>query len=102
MRKYKHWLVLDMTEKTKEQATELINELVEYQRQHGATIELFHRNSGTFEDIFSLECSQCYNDLDLPCNAGFNSFYRLQRKPSNIHRGIEFEDYLQRYGYELV
>lgn len=91
-----------MAEKNKEQATELVNELLEYQKRHGAVIELFHRNSGTFEHIFSVECSQCYNDLSLSCNSSFNSFHRLQRKPSNIHKGIRFKDYIQRYGYELV
>lgn len=102
MRKYKHWLVIDYTRKNEEEVTELLDNLIKYKKEHNATVELFHRNSGTFEHIFSVECSQSYNELDLPCNSGFNSFYRLQRKPSNIYKGRDFRDYVQRMNKKLV
>ena len=97
MRKYKHWLVLDMLKKDKGDAQDLVKELIDYQNQRGSTIKLYHRDSGTFEHIFSVETEQNYNDLDLSCNGMFNSFYHLSSKPKNIHKGKDFKEYIKRY-----
>jgi len=97
MRKYKHWLVLDKMDKDKIKALELVNELVKYQKEREVEIELYHRDSGTFEHIFSVESTQHYNELELPCDSLSNSFKKLAKKPKSIHKGRSFDDYAQRY-----
>lgn len=97
MATYKHWLILDKKDIDMMSATELVKELVAYQKEHKATIEIYHRDSGSYEHIFSVETDQTYNDLDLTCNSGSNSFKRVEHKPKNIHKGRVFEEYIQRY-----
>jgi len=97
MKRYKHWLVLDKTKKDKIQASELVNELVKYQKECEVEIKLYHRDSGTFEHIFSVESTQHYNELELSCDSVSNSFKKLAKKPKSIHKGRSFDDYVQRY-----
>ena len=90
----KHWLVLNAL-KRKDEEIELLKELIEYSKRPGVEIEYYNKDSGSFDSIFSVKTEQSYNDLDLPCNSGSNSFRRLLRKPNDISKGINFNEYIE-------
>ena len=89
MKKYVHWLKINCyVSDDDKQYMEIQNYLNNYPE---AKATLYFYNSGLYSKIVKLECSQCYNDLDMFVNSMSNSLVRLKQKPHNITEMKPFE-----------
>lgn len=89
MKKYVHWLKIDgYASDEAKQYTEIQNYLEKYTE---AKATLYFYDSGSFNKIVKLECSQCYNDLDMDVNSMGIGLERLRNKPHNIREIKTFE-----------
>ena len=84
MRKYTHWLKINGTTTTKEEAKQY-QEIEKYLRTHkNATAEIYLYEFNLFDRVVKLVCDENYTNLDMEVNSFSNRLRRLSGKPKNI------------------
>lgn len=96
MKKYVHWLKINCYASDEDkQYLEIQNYLNNYPE---AKATIYFYDSGSFNKIVKLECSQCYNDLDMNVNSMGIRLERLRNKPHDITewRTFEIPEYIRK------
>lgn len=91
MKKYVHWLKVNGYVKSEDVAKQFYD-IEKYLKTHeSAKATIYQYDSGSFNWIVRLECTECYNDLDIDVNSFTTRLERLACKPKGIGREKSFE-----------
>jgi hypothetical protein len=98
MRTYVHWLKINGTVSSREEAKQYWEIQNYLDRYPNSTATMYLYELHLFHRVVKLECNQDWSSLDLNANSGFHALRRLTRQPDNLIKpqSFKFPDYLQK------